>query len=541
MTETYATIRDDYGLKSLSNNERDFLRSCADREHILRVDGRRGHELRKMRLQLERWDNGAECTVQWGRGTRVTALCSADLVPPSSDRPNEGMVNFTVDISPMAGSSYRQAPPVGTAPSSSVSRGPNYSDQSQRLLSNRILRSLERIILTGGALDTEALVVAPGKWVWKFTIALTVLDDGGNLLDTSIMAAITALRHYRKPQIDFSESVDGENADDAVQLPTMIPSIVKEATPLPLHHTPLSISFSLVPSERATAGSSSIVTAIVDPTDREELIQSGSLTIAMNVHAEVCLLDFGGGCEISPENLKECFGVAETSVKSLCRMLETALTSADEKAQQERLKKLQNQRTGNFEENLQLPPENAPYFEQSNGLNEMEVDVEVNADNIVEAQTQAEEAYKQQALDYSLGHVATKVREDKPESRPSAQKQAASLLASLLKSATLTQGSTNADTPAPDVVETKAKTEVESSQKGKNDSKKVAMELDDDEEEAPTILQSEFIAVSGSVKSLSENDIRKSEIEPSVDPQDDDMVDLSMAIKSKKKKTKKKK
>jgi exosome complex component RRP45 len=89
-------------------------------------------------------------------------------------------------------------------------------------------------------LDTEALVLAPGKWVWRFTIALTVLDDGGNVLDASIMAAIAALRHYRKPQVDFSDEKDAEISSGSFQLPTMIPSIVKEATPLPCKFIPKS-------------------------------------------------------------------------------------------------------------------------------------------------------------------------------------------------------------------------------------------------------------------------------------------------------------
>jgi exosome complex component RRP45 len=284
----YVAVRDDSGLRSLSSNERDFLRSCALSPNILRVDGRRGSDLRKVRLQLGRWDNGAECTVQWGVGTRVTSLCTADLVPPSPDRPNEGMVNFTVNLSPMAGTSFRQAPPISTAPAlTSNSKGPNFSDKDQRLLSNRILRSIERIVLVGGALDTEALVLMPGKWVWRFTIALTVLDDGGNVLDACILAAMAALRHYRKPQVDFSGDDEPETKSNTMHLPTMIPSTVKEATPLPLHHTPLSISFALIPADEAVRSSSSTsaVAALVDPTDREELVQFGNLTIAMNVHS----------------------------------------------------------------------------------------------------------------------------------------------------------------------------------------------------------------------------------------------------------------
>jgi exosome complex component RRP45 len=274
-SSTYVAVRDDKTFRSLSLNERDFLRDGAHSSTILRLDGRRGDEIRKVRLKLGRWDNGAECTVQWGVGTRITSLCTAELVPPSPDRPNEGIINFTVDLSPMAGTSFRQAPPVGTAPSGATNfamKGPNFSDKNQRLLSNRILRSVERIVLLGGALDSEALVLIPGSWVWRFTIALTVLDDGGNVTDACVLAAIATLRHYRKPQVDVDNDV----------LPTLIPSTVKEPSPLPLHHTPLSISFALLPSKDNSTESS--VATLVDPEKREELVQFGTLSIAMNTH-----------------------------------------------------------------------------------------------------------------------------------------------------------------------------------------------------------------------------------------------------------------
>ena len=62
--------------------------------------------------------------------------------------------------------------------------------------------------MVGGALDTEALVLLPGKWVWRLSVALTVLDQGGNLLDACVFAAVAALRHYRKPHADLSNSDD---------------------------------------------------------------------------------------------------------------------------------------------------------------------------------------------------------------------------------------------------------------------------------------------------------------------------------------------
>ena len=79
---SYVPIRDDAGLRSLSLNERAFLRSCAlsgassgsKDGGVLRDDGRDRDDVRKIRVELGRWDNGAECTVQWGARKGVIAI-----------------------------------------------------------------------------------------------------------------------------------------------------------------------------------------------------------------------------------------------------------------------------------------------------------------------------------------------------------------------------------------------------------------------------------------------------------------------------------
>ena len=204
------------------------------------------------------------------------------------------------------------------------------------------------------------------------------------------------------------ESLVTENYDSSNKtvLPIMIPSTIKEATPLPLHHTPLSISFGLIPADDAvnSATSTSIVAALIDPTDREELVQSGILTVAMNVHSEVCLLDYGGGCELTPSKLKECWKVAEVAIKDLCQLLETTLTQADEQAQNERLRLLQLQQQVHPSSLPPLPSpsstQNTPFLQQ---IEDMDVDSNVDETQVQQAQREAEEAYRKQALDYSTG------------------------------------------------------------------------------------------------------------------------------------------
>jgi exosome complex component RRP45 len=566
MASSYIAIRDDAGLKSLSTTERDFTRACAlHTPRSLRTDGRNWNQLRHQRLNLIRWENGSSCTLQWGTSTRVTATVSAELIPPVPDRPSEGMLTFSVDLSPAASTSYRQAMPAttGMGPSSSANRGLP-PDEDQKLTSNRILRCLERILITGGALDTEALCVTPEQWVWKLSVAVTVLDAGGNLLDASALACMAALRHYRKPHVQLN-STEG----DGPSTPELIPSHVKEPTPLPLHHTPLCISFALIPEEDAMRSTSSSaasqVATLVDPNQREELVMTGVLTIAMNVHAEVCLLDYGGGCELHPDKLRECWTLAAECIQQLCKSLEVSLEEADGQALQERLTRLQQQQQQEQpNEKVVLPPsvgadnlEGVPFFQSVDGKDDlMQIDEgNVDADQAanIKAQNEAEEAYRRNALDYNLGHVANKVREDDKKEKDHRQ-QASSLLTAMLQFAQDLPPAVEEDETAltakggaPDAgAQVKAKVKPASSPKQKQ--KKTvsarastraktqeANAADSDDEEDTTVqLRSEFQpdAVPDPVQ------VPESKAEP-MDGEDVD--DLAAAIKTKKKKPKKSK
>lgn len=547
MASVYVPVRDDGGARSLSTNERSFLRSCALPENgrILRGDGRGPGEVRKIKISLGRWHNGAECTVQWGMGTRVTALVTGILLPPSPDRPSEGTVSLSVDLSPMASTSFAHARPATTTPGmSSTGELSSITDEAQKLLSNRILRSLERTLLIGGALDTEALCVQSGAWVWRLNVNVTVLDDAGNLLDAAVLAAVAGLRHYRKPQVETR----GEFAS-----PLLIDSDVREPTPLPLHHTPLSISFALIHADDASLATSSTsrVAALVDPTDREELIQTGSISLAMNIHSEVCLLDFVGGCELQPNQLKQCWNLAEKAILHLCQMLEETLGDADKKAQQERLQRLQA--TSDISTNG--PSDGVPFVQDSRGQDFMEVDTitewkDVTADvESAEAHVnEEEEAYRLRALDYALGHVAARVKDSNKMGGTTSNNKPGSLLAAMLQSAKsvayasgAVEDTENGETIVmEDVVGTQDMRSKEAQDEFEQFAKKAsktpkeqstALHSDDDEEETTTVLESEF-------QSTPKPDNTK---ELTTETSENDIDDLAMAIKKKKKKTKNRK
>lgn len=543
---SYISIRDD--AKSLSLNEREFLRAGAlgkDASKVLRVDGRGPGDLRKLKLHLSRRNNGAECTVQWGE-TRVSAEINASLQPPSSeDRPSEGVVSITVDASPMASTSFGMMPPLTTTPGDA--NRPNFqsnADDAQKLLGNRILRALERTILMGGALDTEALCVQAGAWVWKLALSVRILDHGGNLLDAAVLAAMATLRHYRKPQVTVVET----------GMPLLIPVESREPTPLPLHHTPLTMSFALIHADDVALSTSSTLTvaALVDPTEREEMVQTGSISLAMNLHSEVCLLDFGGGCELQPSQLKQCWRLAEQCIKQLCQLLETSLQEADEKAQNERLHRLQQQ-----QQHTNLPPlptdgaPEVPFWHQDG---DMQVDTATPfADTGAEVKNavdqvkdQEQETYRLQALEYNQGHVAAKVKDDKSK-RKSKKQEGGTLLAAMLKSVQPLGGrdaTSNGTTESMEVEQSGVSSSEQKDEfaqfakaakaKAKEPTPMSLDDDDDDEEETPTILKTEF----DSVKPATTPKAKSKKATASAN--DDNVDDLAMAIKSKKKKKTKK-
>ena len=169
---TYTPLRDDTSYRSMSSNERSFIRSCAtgiithtghgnnntriDRNgNILRTDGRSAGESRPIRMTFSRSHNVSECTVQFGANTRVSSVVTCQLIPPPHlDRPNDGSIAFSVDLSPMSAMGFEYVQPASTltGQQSSIGGGMGQAqDDGQKLLSNRILRIMERTLLNGGA------------------------------------------------------------------------------------------------------------------------------------------------------------------------------------------------------------------------------------------------------------------------------------------------------------------------------------------------------------------------------------------------------
>ncbi|KAL9183640.1 hypothetical protein ACHAXT_004496 [Thalassiosira profunda] len=437
----YITPRDD--TSALSAPERSFLRAAArgtlsSNASLLRLDGRTPSEARPVRLSFARCHNRSECVVQFASGTRGAASVRAELTPPpNADRPNDGQVKFNVEVGPMGCMGYETVGPVSNYGAGEAvdggqmgSGGGGDAPYVQRLKSNRILRILERTLLIGGAMDAEALCVQSGTWVWRLHVDVSLLDDGGNAIDASVLAAVAALRHYRLPEVDIGGGDDGDTAADNVagyQETRIVHSDDREPTPLPLHHTPLTATFALFADE---SGTTTAVSALLDPFDREELACDGLLTWSYNKYGEMCCLDFPGGCELRPRQLMASAKLGKRRCVEICELLETALEEAEGKAQKERMERLKAlgvDRPATITDDVEMVAEAS-----SNAM-------DVEEDITDAAARKEEEEYRQRALDYSSGHFAATVKEDKEKKASQQGKNArgetSSLFHAILRSA----------------------------------------------------------------------------------------------------------
>lgn len=263
----------------------------------LRVDGRRAHELRPINIAFGADGVKGSVQVRLG-GTKVLAVATAELVEPYADRPTEGLLQFFVELSAMASPAFEPGRPSEAAV--------------------ELMRLLERALRKSQAVDVEGLCVVAAKHVWSVRVDVTVLDQCGNLPDAVTLAALAALKHLRLPAV----RVDGSGDGASVQI---LPADQAERQPLAFHHTPVSVSLGFFSLDGGS------VAHVVDPTDREELVTSGHLTVVINQHQEICAMHKPGGLPIDEGRLMECVQQAATVAPQMLLALEGVLQAHSKK------------------------------------------------------------------------------------------------------------------------------------------------------------------------------------------------------------------
>lgn len=264
----------------LSNCERQFLLKAI--EERKRLDGRETYDYRNIKITFG-VDYGF-CMVDLGK-TKVMAQVYCELVTPKESRPSEGLLFTNVELSPMA--------------------SPSFEPNRQSDLLVTLNRQLERCLRTSKCFDLESLCIISGEKVWRINVDVHVLNHDGNIMDAVSIAAITALSHFRRPEV----SIQGRD----VTVHT-----IEERDPIPLniYHMPISISFAFFKQGSFL---------LVDPSDREERVMEGLLVIAMNKHREICSIQSSGGIMLLKDQVLRCSKIASVKVTEITELIHKAL------------------------------------------------------------------------------------------------------------------------------------------------------------------------------------------------------------------------
>jgi len=260
------TVENEFVLRSMRNG--------------IRLDGRQSYDFRSLSI-VYGVDYGC-CDVCLG-DTRVLAQVSAEIVKPRETRPNEGELFVNVDLSPLASPAFE----AGRLSEKGV----------------EVNRLVERCLKESQPIDVESLCLVAGEKVWSIRVDVQAMNDSGNLIDCSVIAAVAGLANFRRPEV----SVSGED----INIHTFEEKL---GVPLNVHHMPISITFGFI-GERC----------VIDPTDKEEAIIDGSMFMATNTLGEVCCAQMAGGVSLTFEQIMHCTQLSIIKSSEITQQIKNAL------------------------------------------------------------------------------------------------------------------------------------------------------------------------------------------------------------------------
>jgi exosome complex component RRP42 len=239
-----------------------------------RIDNRRLDEYRKITVEKNAIATAeGSARVRIGN-TEVVAGVKFTVGEPFSDTPDEGVLMIATELVPLASPEFESGPPGEDA--------------------IEISRVVDRAIRESKTVDFKKLCIKPGEKTWIINVDIDVLDDDGNLIDASSLAATAALLTAKIPQLDEKGDINYE----------------KERTePLPMNGIPLSVTMAKI-SDRI----------IVDPDLSEMEALDARLTVGtFDKDGEImlCSMQKGGSTGFTLEELDHIIDIAVQKSREL--------------------------------------------------------------------------------------------------------------------------------------------------------------------------------------------------------------------------------
>lgn len=319
------------------------------------------------------------CLARLGDSVAFAAV-TASLEQPFGGRPSEGTIQFAIGIA--------------KAQFKTVSKDPARVNQYLVELG----RFVERSFRESKAVDLESLCVQAGRRVWHIQVDIKILGDDGNIPDVVGLAALGALRAYRRPEVTLDPQVPGGLKIHSLE--------DREGIPLTLHHFPVSVTFSYFDEGGLT---------VVDATSVEESAANGTLTVAVTPQGELCAVQKANGCGITQPEVMRCIRIAIEIAKDTFEKLESSIKAHEVARVAARVRR-------------QHMPPSLYHGPAKSRENKMDLDLNKLPDNIKDALDNAEEPVAEMEEEDLIAQRMTSDAPDEPQEQvePDVGEQSAS-------------------------------------------------------------------------------------------------------------------
>jgi len=243
--------------------------------HGKRLDERGLNDYREVQIEvgiIERAEGSAR--VRLGK-TEIMVGTKIEVGEPFPDVPNEGVLTVNAELVPLASPKFEPGPPNENA--------------------IELARVVDRGIRESKAISLEKLCITPGKKVFVVFVDVYVLNDDGNLIDASAMAALAALLNTK---IFNYEIKDGEI------------EIKPGYTQLPIVDYPIAVTFAKINDK-----------LVVDPWLVEEQLMDARFTVTIDKDGKICALQKGGYGYFSMERVLDAVKIAQQKAEELRKIV----------------------------------------------------------------------------------------------------------------------------------------------------------------------------------------------------------------------------
>ncbi len=253
--EILMDIKKDYVLSKLRDGER--------------IDGRKLDEIRPIEIETNMISKAEGSALVKLGDTQVIVGIKMQPGEPFPDVPDRGVIITNAELVPLASPTFEAGPPDET--------------------SIELARVVDRGIRESEAVDLTKLCIEEGEKVWMIFIDIHALDDDGNLVDASALAAISALLNTTVPAERFGLGDD---------------------FPLPVRNLPVAIT-SLVVGEKY----------LIDPTRDEMSVGNRIITITSDKDDNIVAMQKSGSYLLSEQKFYELIDVSVEKAREVRELL----------------------------------------------------------------------------------------------------------------------------------------------------------------------------------------------------------------------------